>query len=107
MSQFTLAELALLIASRAKADPALSHTAKLVQRGMGQAAKKFGEEAVETVIAALSGNREELIRETADVLFHLLVVLHMAEVSLDEVLQELQTRTGQSGVAEKAARKPV
>ncbi|MGL5445682.1 MAG: phosphoribosyl-ATP diphosphatase [Rhabdaerophilum sp.] len=106
MSQFTLDELASIIASRAEADPSVSHTAKLMQRGMGVATKKFGEEAVETIIAALSGNREELIKETADVLFHLLVVLHMADVPLNEVLEELGSRTGQSGIAEKAARQP-
>lgn len=106
MSQFTLDELASIIASRAEADPSVSHTAKLMQRGMGVATKKFGEEAVETIIAALSGNREELIKETADVLFHLLVVLHMADVPLNEVLEELASRTGQSGIAEKAARQP-
>ncbi|MGL5447555.1 MAG: phosphoribosyl-ATP diphosphatase [Rhabdaerophilum sp.] len=106
MSQFTLDELASIIASRAEADPSVSHTAKLMQRGMGVATKKFGEEALETIIAALSGNREELIKETADVLFHLLVVLHMADVPLNEVLEELASRTGQSGIAEKAARQP-
>lgn len=106
MSQFSLDELASIIASRANADPNLSHTAKLMQRGMGVATKKFGEEAVETVIAALSGNREELVKETADVLFHLLVVLHMADVPLSAVLEELNSRTGQSGIAEKAARQP-
>jgi phosphoribosyl-ATP pyrophosphohydrolase len=107
MSQFTLDELASIIASRANADPNLSHTAKLVQRGMGQATKKLGEEAVEAVIAALQGNREELVKEAADVLFHLLVVLHMADVPLSAVFEELASRTQQSGVAEKAARKPV
>jgi phosphoribosyl-ATP pyrophosphohydrolase len=107
MSQFSLDELAAIIASRANADPALSHTAKLVQRGMGQATKKLGEEAVEAVIAALQGNRDELVKEAADVLFHLLVVLHMADVPLSAVIEELGSRTAQSGVAEKAARKPV
>lgn len=107
MSQFSLEELAAIIARRASANPEESHTAKLVSRGMGQATKKLGEEAVEAVIAALQGDREELVKETADVLFHLLVVLHMADVPLSAVFEELASRTGQSGVQEKATRKPV
>jgi phosphoribosyl-ATP pyrophosphohydrolase len=67
-------------------------------------AKKLGEEAVETVIAALSGTREELVGEAADTLFHLLVLLDARGVSLDEVLAELERREGTSGIAEKASR---
>jgi len=78
-----------------------------VARGMSQAAKKLGEEAVETVIAGMKGDVEELTRESADVLYHLLVVLYIAGVPLKDVLDELASRTAQSGIAEKAARKPV
>ncbi len=107
MSQFTLEHLEALIAVRAGADPAESHTAKLVARGMSQATKKLGEEAVEAVIAGMKGDLEELTKESADVLYHLLVVLYIAGVPLKDVLDELASRTSQSGIAEKAARKPV
>lgn len=101
----TLSRLAETIAARRNADPASSWVAKLHARGLPVIAKKLGEEAVETVIAALSGNREELVGEAADLLFHLMVLLDAKEVSLDEVLAELERREGTSGIAEKAARK--
>jgi phosphoribosyl-ATP pyrophosphohydrolase len=104
MSEFTLNDLEVLVASRAKASPDESWTAKLVAAGQPRAAKKLGEEAVETVIAALSPNREDLVSESADLLYHLMVVLHIAEVPLQDVLNELQRRTGQSGLQEKASR---
>ena len=107
MSQFTLDQLEIMIAERAGSDPAISYTAKVVARGMPQATKKLGEEAVEAVIAAMQGDRIELTKESADVLYHLLVVLHIAGIPLKDVLDELATRTAQSGIAEKAARKPV
>ena len=100
----TLARLAQTIAARRDADPATSWVAKLHARGVPVIAKKLGEEAVETVIAALSGSREELIGEAADTLFHLLVLLDDKGVSLDEVLAELDRREGTSGIAEKASR---
>ena len=100
----TLARLAQTIAARRDADPATSWVAKLHARGVPVIAKKLGEEAVETVIAALSGSREELIGEAADTLFHLLVLLDAKGVSLDEVLAELDRREGTSGIAEKASR---
>lgn len=92
------------IALRAAASPEESYTAKLLARGMEKCAQKLGEEAVEAVIAAVTGNRAELVKESADVLYHLLVVLRAAGVSLGEVMAELDARTGQSGLAEKAAR---
>lgn len=106
MTPFTLESLEARIAERAKADPTLSHTAKLVARGMGQASKKLGEEAVEAVIAALQADRVELVKESADVLYHLLVVLHIAGVSVQDVMDELGRRTAQTGIEEKARRKP-
>ncbi len=102
----TLTRLAATIASRRGADPASSWVAKLHARGVPVIAKKLGEEAVETVIAALSGSRDELVGEAADTIFHLLVLLDAKGVSLDEVLAELDRREGTSGIAEKAARKP-
>lgn len=101
---FTLETLAAIVAERMAADPAQSYTAKLAQQGMGRASKKLGEEAVEAVIAAMAGDRAELTKEAADVLYHLLVVLRMANIRLDEVMAELSRRTGQSGLAEKASR---
>ena len=71
---------------------------------MDKAAQKLGEEAVETVIAAIKGDRQALVSESADLLYHWLVVLGLADVPLSEVLAELERRTGRSGVAEKASR---
>jgi phosphoribosyl-ATP pyrophosphohydrolase len=103
---FTLSDLETIIASRASADPAQSYTAKLKAGGMSRAAKKFGEEAVEAVIAAMAGDKSELTKESADVLYHLLVVLHMSGIGVQDVLDELEQRTMRSGLEEKAARKP-
>lgn len=100
----TLEELEARIAIRAAAPPEESYTAKLIARGMNKAAQKLGEEATEAVIAAVTGDRPELVKESADVLYHLLVVLRAAEVPLSEVMAELDQRTVQSGLAEKAAR---
>lgn len=100
----TLTRLAATIAARRGADPETSWVAKLNARGVPVIARKLGEEAVETVIAALSGSREELIGEAADTLFHLLVLLDAMGVALEEVLRELDRREGTSGIAEKAAR---
>jgi phosphoribosyl-ATP pyrophosphohydrolase len=104
MSAFTLADLARLVAERAAAPPDASYTAKLLAGGPERAAKKLGEEAVEAVIAAVQGDRAALTAEAADVLYHLLVVLHGGGVPLQDVLDELERRTAQSGLAEKAAR---
>ena len=101
---FTLADLEARIAERASASPEESWTAKLLAAGPERAAKKFGEEAVEAVIAAVKGDRAELIAESADVLYHLLVVLKARDVALRDVLSQLEARTARSGLAEKAAR---
>lgn len=101
-----LRRLAATIEARRGADPAGSHTARLLSRGPVKCAQKFGEEAVEAVIEAACGDREALVEEGADVLYHFLVMLTAREVTLDEVLAALARREGRSGVAEKAARKP-
>ncbi|MBX9930952.1 MAG: phosphoribosyl-ATP diphosphatase [Methylobacterium sp.] len=106
MTDFTLHELEDIVSERAKAPPAESHTAKLLAGGPAKAAKKLGEEAVEAAIAAVQGDRAGLVSESADVLYHLLVVLNGAGIGLDEVLAELQSRTATSGIAEKASRVP-
>lgn len=100
----TLSRLAATIAARRDADPETSWVARLHARGTPVIARKLGEEAIETVIAALAGTREELIGEAADTLFHLLVLLDAKGVSLDEVFTELERREGTSGIAEKASR---
>ena len=99
-----LARLAATIAARRGADAAASHTAAMLQKGAARCAEKFGEEAVEAVVAAAQGDREQLAREGADVLYHFLVMLEAAGVTLDDVLAELARREGTSGLAEKAAR---
>ncbi len=85
-------------------DPALSYVARISAKGRLKLAQKFGEEAVETVIAAVAEDRTALIGEAADAVFHLLLLLADAEVSLDDVRVELERREGVSGLAEKAAR---
>ncbi|PLK27449.1 phosphoribosyl-ATP diphosphatase [Novosphingobium sp. TH158] len=102
----TLSRLEATIAARRSADPSQSYVAKLHARGLPKITQKLGEEGVETVIAALSGSREELVGEAADLLFHLLVLLGAKDVPLADVLAELDRREGVSGIAEKAARKP-
>lgn len=104
MADFTLADLENIIAERGRSDAADSWTAKLFAKGPERAAKKMGEEAVEVVIAAIKGDRGELVSETADLLYHLTVVLALAGIPLAEVMAELERRTGQSGIAEKASR---
>ena len=101
----TLNDLAATIAERAKADPESSWTAKLLAKGPEKCAEKFGEEAIEAIIEAVKDNRDGLISESADVLFHLLVMLQSRGVALDEVLEELARRQGTSGIAEKASRR--
>jgi phosphoribosyl-ATP pyrophosphohydrolase len=100
----TLSRLAETIAARRSADPESSWVAKLHAKGVPTIARKLGEEALETVIAALNGSREDLIGEAADTLFHLLVLLDAKGVSLAEVLAELERREGRSGIEERAAR---
>ena len=102
----TLARLEAIIASRAAAgDGDTSYTAGLLAAGPEKCARKFGEEAIEAVIAAVKGDKANLTAEAADVLFHLLVMLQSAGVPFDEVLAELDRREGTSGIAEKAARR--
>jgi phosphoribosyl-ATP pyrophosphohydrolase len=100
----TLSRLAATIAARRNADPADSWVARLHVAGLPTIARKFGEEAVEATVAALSGSREEFVGEAADTLFHLLVLLDAKGVPLRDVLAELERREGTSGIAEKAAR---
>ncbi len=104
-SDSTLARLEATIAERRGADPSSSYVAKLNARGLPVIARKLGEEATEAVVAALSGSREELVGEAADLLFHLMVLLGAKGVPLADVLAELDQREGVSGIAEKAARK--
>jgi phosphoribosyl-ATP pyrophosphohydrolase len=104
MSEFTLAELERIVATRGRSGDPQSWTAKLFAGGQERAAKKLGEEAVETVIAAIGGERGRLVSESADLLYHLLVVLAVAGVPLAEVMAELEGRTARSGIAEKEAR---
>ncbi|MFZ1772350.1 MAG: phosphoribosyl-ATP diphosphatase [Rhizobiaceae bacterium] len=104
MARFTLEDLERIIAARAASGDASSWTAKLIASGQPRAAKKLGEEAVETVIAAVSGDDKGLVSESADLLYHWLVVLALAKVPLADVMAELERRTSQSGLAEKAAR---
>jgi phosphoribosyl-ATP pyrophosphohydrolase len=101
----TLARLEATIRERRTAAPETSYVASLVARGLPVIARKLGEEAVEAVVAALTDNREELVAEAADVLFHLIVLLAEKDIALAEVFAELDRREGTSGLAEKAARK--
>ena len=100
----SLARLAEIIAERAGADPETSWTAKLIARGPEACAAKFGEEAVEAIVEAVKGDRARLTAEAADVLYHLLVMLTARDVTLAEVLAELERREGRSGIDEKAGR---
>ncbi len=104
MSEFSLADLERIVAARAQAPVDESWTAKLVAKGQEKAAQKLGEEAVEAVIAAVTNDRKALTAETADLLYHLMVVLKIAEIPLSDVMAELEKRTGRSGLAEKAGR---
>ncbi len=92
------------IAARKDADPSSSYTAQLLAGGVERTAKKFGEEAVETVIAAVRGDRDALTAESADLLYHWLVLLAAAGVAPDAVAAKLQSREGRSGIEEKASR---
>jgi phosphoribosyl-ATP pyrophosphohydrolase len=105
MTAHTLDRLAATVAARKAADPETSWTARLFAKGPRKCAEKFGEEAVEAIIAAVAEDRGRLTEEAADVLFHFLVMLEAHDVSLAEVMAELERREGVSGVSEKAARK--
>jgi phosphoribosyl-ATP pyrophosphohydrolase len=105
MTDFTLHDLEKRIQARARESADVSYTRKLLDRGVLHCAKKLGEEAVEAAIAAIGEDKTRMIGEAADVLYHLLVVLHARGITLDEVEAELGARTRQSGLDEKAARK--
>jgi phosphoribosyl-ATP pyrophosphohydrolase len=103
---FDLSDLETLVSQRATSGDPASYTAKLAARGLPKAAQKLGEEAVETVIAALGEDQAALTGEAADLLYHLMVVLHLRGVPLADILAELERRTRQTGLEEKAARAP-
>lgn len=104
MPEFDLRELAATIAERARVGDDKSYTRKLLDEGIEKCAKKLGEEATETVVAALSGDKKAVVAESADLLYHLLVVLEARGVKLEDIYAELGRRTAQSGLEEKAAR---
>ena len=104
MNKFTLADLEQRIIDRASAQAEQSYTRKLLDKGAAQCAKKFGEEAVEAVIAVAGEDRDRVIAESADVLYHLLVMVHARGVTLAEIEALLETRTKKSGLEEKASR---
>jgi phosphoribosyl-ATP pyrophosphohydrolase len=93
-----------VVMDRRDADPAISHSARLLSRGTAKVAQKFGEEAVECVIEAMEGNQDALIGESADVLYHLIVLWVNAGLRPSQVWEELQRREGVSGITEKASR---
>ena len=105
MAAFTLHDLEKRVQERAKASAEVSYTRKLIDRGVSHCAKKLGEEAVEAALAAVGEDRDHMIAEAADVLYHLLVLLHARGISLAEVEAELDRRPRQAGLDEKAARK--
>ena len=105
MTGFTIHDLEKRVQERAKASPNESYTRKLLDRGVAQCAKKLSEEAVETVIAAVSEDKPRLTAEAADLIYHLLVVLHARGIAFAEVETALAERTHQSGLEEKASRK--
>ena len=101
---FSLEELNQRVADRATASPDESYTARLLRDGVDRCARKFGEEAVELIVSAVSRDKEGLTGEAADVLYHLLVLLKSSDVTLETVMAELERRTAQSGLEEKASR---
>lgn len=105
MSKFTLADLEKRVHERAKASAQESYTRSLIDKGVAHCAKKLGEEAVETAMAAVNEDKNRLVAEAADLLYHLLVVLEARGVTLAQVEAELGNRTAQSGHQEKVSRK--
>jgi len=99
-----LEQLQQLIQRKKDSDPSLSYTAKLFSQGIEEIQKKFGEESIELIIASNQNNRNNIINETADVLYHLLVLLSEKSISLKEVVEELERRSSMSGLEEKANR---
>jgi phosphoribosyl-ATP pyrophosphohydrolase len=105
MTKFTIHDLEQRVQERAQAGADVSYTRKLLDRGVAQCAKKLGEEAIETVLAAVGEDRDRLIAEAADLIYHLLVLLKARAITLAEVEAALAARTSQSGLDEKAGRK--
>jgi phosphoribosyl-ATP pyrophosphohydrolase len=105
MTQFTLADLEKRVHERAQASAAESYTRSLLDKGVAHCAKKMGEEAFETALAAVQEDKSRVIAEAADLIYHLLVLLQARGVTLAEVEAALQQRTAQTGHQEKAARK--
>ena len=105
MSRFTVHDLVATIDARAASGGDASYTKKLLDKGAEHCAKKLGEEAVETVIAAIGNNREHLVAESADLIYHLLVLLKSRGVPFEDVEAALAQRTSMSGLEEKASRK--
>ena len=105
MSRFTIHDLAATIDARAASSGDASYTRKLLDKGAEHCAKKFGEEAVEAVIAAITNDRSDLVAESADVIYHLLVLLKSRGIKLEDVEAALAQRTSMSGLEEKASRK--
>jgi phosphoribosyl-ATP pyrophosphohydrolase len=104
MASFTLHDLEQRVKARAQASADVSYTRRLLDQGVGHCAKKLGEEAIETVLAAVAEDRERLIAEAGDLIYHLLVVLEARGIALADVEAELAKRTQQSGFEEKAGR---
>jgi phosphoribosyl-ATP pyrophosphohydrolase len=104
MSTFTLADLEKRVRARAQASAAESYTRALIDKGVAHCAKKLGEEAIETGLAAVQEDKAKVIAEAADLLYHLLVLLTARGVTLAEVEAALEQRTAQSGHQEKASR---
>lgn len=104
MTDFSLEDLAAIVSARARSNDEKSYTRQLLGKGMAKCTQKLGEEAVETVIAAMAGDKAGVRDEAADLLYHLMVVLEASGVPLDDVMEELARRTGQTGLEEKAAR---
>lgn len=105
MTKFSLNDLQRIISERSGSTSENSYTKSLLESGTNRIAKKFGEEAIELVIAATDSQSEEIITESADVLYHLLVLLKSKDVDLADVMRELEARTRQSGHQEKAGRR--
>jgi phosphoribosyl-ATP pyrophosphohydrolase len=106
MTTFTVYDLEQRVRERAAASPDVSYTRKLLDRGVAHCAKKLGEEAVETVLAVATEDRDRVIAESADLIYHLLVALKAREIAFAEVEGALAARVGISGLEEKAARRP-
>ena len=105
MDDFTIYDLERRVDERSEASPEVSYTRKLLDRGINHCAKKLGEEAVELALASVTESRERLIEETADLLYHLLVVLKARDIRFSEVETVLGARASQTGLEEKASRK--